>query len=158
VPFLPDYGDNRGVPRAHRTKCGRLVVASEAPGLLGVEFLLRRLRTTIGRVSNETNDIVLPHRSVSRTHAVITRDAETGRYAIADQRSTNGVRVNGNQYGKVELRAGDYIDLGWVRFRFVASDELFLAMSRSLLKLERRLLGDHYAAFLREATVASVFS
>lgn len=32
------------------------------------------------------------------------------------------------------------------------------AMSRALLKLERRLLGDHYAACLREATVASVFS
>ena len=57
---------------------------------------------------------------------MISRNAETGRYVIADQRSTNGVRVNGNQYGKVELRAGDYIDLGWVRFRFVAPNELFL--------------------------------
>jgi hypothetical protein len=57
---------------------------------------------------------------------VITRDAESERYVIADQSSTNGVRVNGNQYGKVELRAGDYIDLGWVRFRFVAPNELFL--------------------------------
>jgi pSer/pThr/pTyr-binding forkhead associated (FHA) protein len=83
------------------------------------------MRMTIGR-DHSMNDIVLRHRSVSRTHAVITRDAETARYVIADLRSTNGIRVNGNQYGKVELRAGDYVDLGWVRFRFVAPDELFL--------------------------------
>lgn len=94
------------------------------PKLVGAEFLLRRMRTTIGR--EITNDIVLRHRSVSRTHAVIRRDAATGRYTIADLRSTNGVRVNGHQYGKVELRAGDYVDLGWVRLRFVAPEELFL--------------------------------
>jgi hypothetical protein len=36
------------------------------------------------------------------------------------------VRVNGRPYGKVELRSGDFIDLGWVRLRFVAPEELFL--------------------------------
>jgi len=36
------------------------------------------------------------------------------------------VRVNGKQYATVQLRAGDYVDLGWVRFRFVAPEELFL--------------------------------
>lgn len=113
------------MPRARRTKSGRLVVASEVPGLVGVEFLLRRVRATIGR-DGSTSDIVVRHGSVSRAHAVITRDADNGRYVIADLRSTNGVRVNGNQYGKVQLRAGDYVDLGWVRFRFVAPEELFL--------------------------------
>ncbi len=83
------------------------------------------MRTTIGRDS-ATNDIVLRHGSVSRTHAAITRDVGTGSYFVADLRSTNGVRVNGNQYGKVELRAGDYVDLGWVRCRFVAPGESFL--------------------------------
>jgi pSer/pThr/pTyr-binding forkhead associated (FHA) protein len=113
------------VPRARRTKCGRLVVASAVPRLVGVEFLLRRSRTTIGR-DDSTNDIFLWHGSISRNHAVVTREPATGRYVIADLRSTNGVRVNGQAYGKVELRAGDYIDLGWVRFRFVAPEELFL--------------------------------
>jgi hypothetical protein len=33
-----------------------------------------------------------------------------------------------------------------------------VAMSHSLLKLEWRLLGDHYAACFRDATVAGAFS
>ena len=118
-----ESGHNRSVARPRKTKCGRLVVTSDVPGLLGTEFLLRRQRTTLGRASG---DILLSHRSVSRTHAVITRDATTRRYVIADLGSTNGVRVNGNPYGKVELRAGDYVDLGWVRFRFVGPEESFL--------------------------------
>ena len=101
------------------------MVASEVPGFVGVGFLLRRMRATIGR-DGSTSDIVVTHGSVSRTHAVITRDADNGRYVIADLRSTNGVRVNGKKYGKVQLRAGDYVDLGWVRFRFVAPGESFL--------------------------------
>jgi hypothetical protein len=98
-------------------------MASAVPQLVGVEFLLRRSRTRIGR-DDSTNDISLRHGSVSRNHAVIAREP-TGRYVIADLRSTNGVRVNGQAYGKVELRAGDYIDLGWVRFRCIAPGELF---------------------------------
>jgi pSer/pThr/pTyr-binding forkhead associated (FHA) protein len=57
---------------------------------------------------------------------VVTRDAKSGQYFIADLQSTNGVRVNGHQYAKVELRSGDYIDLGWLRLRFVAPEESFL--------------------------------
>jgi pSer/pThr/pTyr-binding forkhead associated (FHA) protein len=68
------------------------------------------MRATIG--PGGSNDIVVRHGSVSRTHAVITRDVENGRYVIVDLRSTNAVRVNGKQYGKVQLRAGDYVDLG----------------------------------------------
>ena len=44
---------------------------------------------------------------------------EDGRYAIVDLQSANGVRVNGEDYGKVELRRGDHVDLGHVRLRFV---------------------------------------
>jgi hypothetical protein len=117
----PNRSDNQSM-RRRRTKCARLVVASAVPGLLGAQFLLRRGRTNLGR--DATNHIPLSHRSVSARHAVITHDRAS--YIIADQRSTNGVHVNGNRYGKVRLRAGDYVDLGWVRFRFVAPNELFL--------------------------------
>ena len=40
-------------------------------------------------------------------------------YKRQDMQSTNGVRVNGEEYGKVELRKGDKIDLGHVRLVFV---------------------------------------
>ena len=36
------------------------------------------------------------------------------------------MRVNGEEYGKVELRKGDHVDLGHVRLRFVAPGEDFV--------------------------------
>ncbi|HEY5946173.1 MAG TPA: FHA domain-containing protein, partial [Kofleriaceae bacterium] len=43
-----------------------------------------------------------------------------------DLQSSNGVRVNGQDYGKVELRRGDVVDLGHVRLRFVEPGEDFV--------------------------------
>lgn len=88
------------------------------PNVGGVSCVLRRREVRIGR--DDANDIVLSHHGVSRTHAIIRRD-EVGGHVLVDLQSTNGVRVNGNRYGKVALRDGDYIDLGRVRFQFVAA-------------------------------------
>ena len=52
---------------------------------------LNKTQITIGR--SGANDIVLAHPSVSRVHATLTR--QNGQYILADQRSTNGVLVNG---------------------------------------------------------------
>ena len=68
--------------------------------------------------------MVINHRSISRHHAKIVREA--GHYHIVDLQSANGVRVNGEEYGKVELRKGDHVDLGHVRLRFVAPGEDFI--------------------------------
>jgi len=98
----------------------RLVVVSS--NFAGQEFVLDKAAVVIGRT--EENDIVINHRSISRHHAKIVR--ESGHYHIVDLQSANGVRVNGEEYGKVELRKGDHIDLGHVRLRFVAPGEDFL--------------------------------
>src|SRR3982751_321327 len=101
---------------------GRLVVLSS--NFAGKEFELSRPQMIIGRT--DENDIVINHRSISRNHAKLVREPDTGRYTISDLQSSNGVRVNGQDYGKVELRRGDVVDLGHVRLRFVEPGEDFV--------------------------------
>ncbi len=101
---------------------GKLVVLSS--NFAGKEFELSRPQMIIGRT--DENDIVINHRSISRNHAKLVRETETGRYTISDLQSSNGVRVNGQDYGKVELRRGDVVDLGHVRLRFVDAGEDFV--------------------------------
>jgi pSer/pThr/pTyr-binding forkhead associated (FHA) protein len=98
----------------------RLVVLST--NFAGREFELDKAAMIIGRT--EENDICINHRSISRHHAKIVR--ENGRYAVVDLQSSNGVRVNGEEYGKVELRRADVVDLGHVRLRFVEPGEDFV--------------------------------
>jgi len=98
----------------------RLVVVSS--NFAGQEFVLDKAAVVIGRT--DENDVVINHRSISRHHAKIVR--EGGHYHIVDLQSANGVRVNGEEYGKVELRKGDHVDLGHVRLRFVAPGEDFI--------------------------------
>jgi pSer/pThr/pTyr-binding forkhead associated (FHA) protein len=100
----------------------RLVVLSS--NFAGQEWELARPQMIIGRTDD--NDIVVNHRSISRNHAKFVREPDTGRYTISDLQSSNGVRVNGEEYGKVELRRGDVIDLGHVRLRFVEPGEDFV--------------------------------
>ncbi|MDB4955151.1 MAG: domain containing protein [Myxococcales bacterium] len=104
------------------TGYGKLVVVSS--NFAGKEFDLTRPQMIIGRT--DENDLVVNHRSISRNHAKVTRDPETSRYTISDLQSSNGVRVNGQDYGKVELRRGDTVDLGHVRLRFVEPGEDFV--------------------------------
>lgn len=101
---------------------GRLVVLSS--NFAGKEFELSRPQMIIGRT--DENDLVINHRSISRNHAKVVREPDTGRYTISDLQSSNGVRVNGQDYGKVELRRGDVIDLGHVRLRFIEPGEDFV--------------------------------
>jgi ABC transport system ATP-binding/permease protein len=101
---------------------GKLVVISS--NFAGKELDLTRPQMIVGRT--DENDLVINHRSISRNHAKVTRDPESGRYTISDLQSSNGVRVNGQDYGKVELRRGDTVDLGHVRLRFVEPGEDFV--------------------------------
>ena len=104
------------------TGYGKLVVVSS--NFAGKAFDLTRPQMIVGRT--DENDIVVNHRSISRNHAKVTRDPDTQRYTISDLQSSNGVRVNGQDYGKVELRRGDTVDLGHVRLRFVEPGEDFV--------------------------------
>lgn len=95
----------------------RLVMLT--PPAPGAEFALSKDRIRIGRA--EDLDVWVNHRSISREHAEIILDAEG--FKVLDLGSANGVRVNSEETTDVPLQAGDVIELGQVRFRYVPAGE-----------------------------------
>lgn len=67
--------------------------------------------TTIGRTSG--NDFVISGRSVSRRHARLWFDTNSGIWHLEDLQSSNGTMINGTRiYGAVSLKDGDVINFG----------------------------------------------
>jgi len=110
----------------------RLVVLTT--DLAGFEVRLDKPSLVIGRTTE--NDAVLNHRSISRHHAKIVREGD--RYTIVDLQSANGVRVNGEDYERIEMNSGDVVELGHVKLRFVAPQEQFVFDGRAM-GIQRRI-------------------
>jgi pSer/pThr/pTyr-binding forkhead associated (FHA) protein len=85
------------------------------------ELYLMRSEVKFGRT--DENDIVADHQSVSRAHARFVLD--DGHWKVIDNKSANGVRVNGEEYAVSNLKSGDVIELGHLKFRFCAPGEKF---------------------------------
>lgn len=66
--------------------------------------------TRIGR--RATSDIVLDDSTVSRRHALVLEREGEGGPVIADDRSLNGVFVNGHRVREARLRHGDEVRIG----------------------------------------------
>jgi pSer/pThr/pTyr-binding forkhead associated (FHA) protein len=90
--------------------------------LVGTEFKLDKASLVIGRT--DENEVVLNHRSISRHHAKVVREGD--HYTIVDLQSANGVRVNGEDYERIELNPGDVVELGHVKIRFIGPLEQFV--------------------------------
>jgi pSer/pThr/pTyr-binding forkhead associated (FHA) protein len=98
----------------------RLVVL-EGPNP-GTQYPLIDKKILIGR--GEECDLTIADTSVSRVHASLMRD-EHGRFHVSDQKSSNGVRVNGMEITKIPLYAGDIVELGDVHLQFVPKGSRF---------------------------------
>jgi pSer/pThr/pTyr-binding forkhead associated (FHA) protein len=96
-----------------------VVVVGPAPG---TEFPLDKDHFTIGRSEEAT--ISINHSSVSRIHAELIA-LGGGRFEIIDKASANGIRVNGVELKRGILEAGDALELGDVRLRFVGAGKVF---------------------------------
>lgn len=82
---------------------------------VGSELPLPEGRSIIGR--GEEAAVWVNDTSMSREHAAIDGRGDT--FEIRDLGSSNGVLVNGAAQRKVKLQAGDVIELGNVRLKFV---------------------------------------
>jgi pSer/pThr/pTyr-binding forkhead associated (FHA) protein len=94
----------------------RLVVLGEPAA--GAEFTLGKSALRIGR--DERLDIWINHKSISHEHAEV--QVSDGRVTVFDLESANGMRVNGISATRAILEAGDVLQLGEVRFRFLPAE------------------------------------
>jgi Mg-chelatase subunit ChlD len=77
------------------------------------EYTLLKPEVSLGR--GEDNDIVIPHPSVSRSHARLAR--RDGSFVLTDLNSTNGSYVNNQQVqGSTLVSNGSEVRLGDIRF------------------------------------------
>ena len=129
-PLVPD--DMKAtIPHGVATATSRGSLLLERPNRLvmlagptpGAEYPLNQERLTVGRAEDAT--ISINHNSVSRLHCEIHSLGE-GRYEIVDKGSSNGVRVNSSDLRRGIIEAGDIIELGDVKFKFVGAGQIFL--------------------------------
>jgi adenylate cyclase len=89
-------------------------------GFEGMEYALTSDETLIGR--NPNTDITLLDENISREHAIVLLDEETGAYTIEDLQSSNGTKVNGKRIRSADLVDADEVEIGNTRFRFLLRD------------------------------------
>jgi pSer/pThr/pTyr-binding forkhead associated (FHA) protein len=83
---------------------------------------LNKSKMTIGRDSN--NDIIIPKDTVSSLHAAI--DYKDGYFALEDQRSSNGTRLNEHPieaYKPIRLKSGDRLKFDIYEFTFFVAGQ-----------------------------------
>ncbi len=86
----------------------------EPPTLGGIAPVVLRDGAVLGR--GEAASAILPHPSVSRSHAVIRGAA--GHWEIEDAGSRSGSYLNGRHFQREELVLGDVLQIGPFAFRF----------------------------------------
>jgi hypothetical protein len=107
-----DSAEQKGVSRI------LVLLDAERP----IKYPLFKETMTIGRA--DIADIQIDNSFLSRLHARIVSTPHG--VAIEDAESKNGIRVNAKLVARHDLRHGDVIDLGRLRFRFIdtsADDE-----------------------------------
>jgi len=116
LPLISQRDRRRAALTAAQLDPGRYLAIEDGDEVVVIAVGEGSLRLGRGQAS----DVVIEDRSVSRRHAVVTRRG--GEVVLWDDRSLNGVRVNGERMRQATLRDGDAIALGDVQMRFLAID------------------------------------
>ena len=113
LPRLASRDRRRAAAEIRRPAPGRYLAVDDAGDVVLVA--LREAALRLGR--DPAADMVFDDPSVSRRHAIVLR--RDGGTVILDDRSLNGVRVNGKRVMAQTLRDGDLIALGAVTMRYL---------------------------------------
>ncbi len=113
---LPRLSDGPQVSTDARPAPGRYLAADENGELVLFALGDREGQSLhIGR--SPASDIQLEDPSVSRRHAVVAHRG--GHAVLLDDRSLNGIYVNGERVSEAPLTHGDWIGIGHVSLRYV---------------------------------------
>jgi pSer/pThr/pTyr-binding forkhead associated (FHA) protein len=113
LPHTNDRDRRRATFTLPRLSSGRYLAVEDGDEVVVTEIGDRPMR--LGR--SPAADIMLEHLSVSRRHAVVATRGEV--VVVLDDRSLNGVVVNGDRVGEAVLAHGDEIRLGDVAIRYL---------------------------------------
>jgi pSer/pThr/pTyr-binding forkhead associated (FHA) protein len=113
IPRVPERERQGAYARLPQIAPGRYLGIEDAGEIVLVPLLADVMH--IGR--SPAADVVLDDSSVSRRHALIARRGELT--VILDDRSLNGIHVNGERVKEATLTDGDVIAVGQVMLRFV---------------------------------------
>ena len=112
LPRIPDR-ERRRAAVLPQLAAGRYLAIEDAG-----EVVLMPLANDLVRVGRSpANDIVLDDASVSRRHALLAVRGDAT--FVLDDRSLNGVRVNGVRVSEAPLKDGDALLLGHVALHYV---------------------------------------
>ena len=113
LPRTNDRERRRAAITAPRLDRGRYLAIEDGDEVVVIEVGDDHMH--IGR--STAADVMLEHTSVSRRHAVVVRRGDAT--VILDDRSLNGVVVNGDRVREAVLRHGDEIRIGDVAMRYL---------------------------------------
>jgi pSer/pThr/pTyr-binding forkhead associated (FHA) protein len=110
---LVERDRTRAITRMPQPVPGRYLAVPDGDAVALVP--LREPTTRVGR--SHAADVVLEDQSISRRHAIIVR--RDNRTVLLDDRSLNGIQVNGQHVSEAALAHGDVILFGRIEVRYV---------------------------------------
>ena len=113
LPRTSDRDRRRATFTVPRLSSGRYLAVEDGEELVVIAIGSRPLH--LGR--SPAADVMLEHLSVSRRHAVVATRGEV--VVVLDDRSLNGIVVNGERVGEAVLAHGDEIRMGDVSIHFL---------------------------------------
>jgi hypothetical protein len=116
ISFVPEEGGEEAAVLEGAGIDGPALVVRSGGGRAGETFLLDRNRTTIGR--SPDCDIFLDDVTVSRRHAVVTRE-RAAELRIEDLGSLNGTFLNRRRIEEGVLTDGDELQIGKYKLTFL---------------------------------------